>query len=180
MSATRTATGPPPFQVFFEEQRSVVYRFLMGAVGPHRVDDCFQETFLAALRAYPELRDASNLRSWVLTIASRKAIDAGRAERRGPMPVGDPGEVEQSAAGGAPAGDPAMDGRIDPGERLWAAVQALPVRQRTALVQRHVLDWSYRQIAEAMASTEETARANVHQALKALRSKGDRLTGEDG
>ena len=39
-------------------------------------EEVVQETFLAALRAYPKLRDACNLRGWVLTIATRKAIDA--------------------------------------------------------------------------------------------------------
>src|SRR5687768_7810499 len=78
--------GLPPFQTFLEEQRRIVYRFLLAAVGPADADDCFQETFLSALRAYPGLRDAGNLRSWVLTIATRKAIDAGRARSRRPVP----------------------------------------------------------------------------------------------
>jgi DNA-directed RNA polymerase specialized sigma24 family protein len=61
----------PPFQVFLEEQRTMVYRFLLAQVGPNDADDCFQESFLAALRAYPKVGDCSNLRGWVLTIASR-------------------------------------------------------------------------------------------------------------
>src|SRR5262245_19851264 len=72
----------PSFQAFVEEHRTVVYRFLLASVGPSDADDVFQETFLAALRAYPGLRDAANLRGWVLAIATRKAIDAGRARSR--------------------------------------------------------------------------------------------------
>src|SRR5712691_10695543 len=60
----------PPFQSFLEDHRNTVYRFLMGAVGPNEADDAFQETFLAALRAYPKLRDGDNLRGWVLAIAT--------------------------------------------------------------------------------------------------------------
>ena len=52
----------PPFPSFLEEHRADVYRFLHAAVGPHDADDCFQETFLSALRAYPSLRNADNLR----------------------------------------------------------------------------------------------------------------------
>ncbi|MGH2727504.1 MAG: RNA polymerase sigma factor, partial [Actinomycetota bacterium] len=63
----------PPFQRILDAHRDEVYRFLLAAVGPHEADDCFQETFLAALRAYPDLKDAGNLRGWVLTIANRKA-----------------------------------------------------------------------------------------------------------
>ncbi|HVM11563.1 MAG TPA: sigma factor, partial [Actinomycetota bacterium] len=59
----------PPFHRFLETHREEVLRFLVGVVGPDEADDCFQETFLAALRAYPRLLDGENLRSWVLTIA---------------------------------------------------------------------------------------------------------------
>ena len=52
----------PPFQAFLDEHRDDVYRFLVASVGPQEADDCFQETFLAALRAYPRLRRDSNLR----------------------------------------------------------------------------------------------------------------------
>ena len=60
---------------------------LRGAVGRGDAEDCFQETFLAALRAYPKLRDGGNLRGWLLTIAHRKAIDHHRARGRRPVPV---------------------------------------------------------------------------------------------
>jgi DNA-directed RNA polymerase specialized sigma24 family protein len=77
----------PPFSRFLEDHRADVYRFLVAAVGKQEADDCFQETFLAALRAYPRLRDAGNLRGWVLTIATRKALDHWRASKRRPLPV---------------------------------------------------------------------------------------------
>ena len=57
---------------------------LRGAVGRADAEDCFQETFLAALRAYPKLNDSGNLRGWLLTIAHRKAIDHHRANGRRP------------------------------------------------------------------------------------------------
>ena len=60
---------------------------LRGAVGREGAEDAFQETFLAALRAYPGLRDARNLRGWLVTIAHRKAIDHHRARGRAPVPV---------------------------------------------------------------------------------------------
>src|SRR5262249_41252907 len=69
----------PPFQTLLDAHGRDVYRFLIASVGRLDADDCYQETWLAALRAYPALRDASNLRSWVLTIAHRKAIDHLRA-----------------------------------------------------------------------------------------------------
>ena len=72
----------PPFQDFLEANRATVYRFLTVAVGPSDADDCFQETFLAALRAYPRVTRGERLDRWILRIASRKAIDHHRATAR--------------------------------------------------------------------------------------------------
>ena len=159
----RTEDRIPPFQAFLEENQAVVLRFLLASVGPQEADDCFQETFLAALQAYPKLRDATNLRGWVLAIATRKAIDAGRARGRRAVPVADPPE---DAAGHAEDLDTGL--LFDP---VWDAVRELPPRQRVALVHRVVLDRSYAELAEAMGGTEEGARANVYQALKKLRTE---------
>lgn len=165
-----TARGPrvPPFQRFLDEHRTVVYRFLAAAVGPDDAEDCFQETFLAALRAYPNLTDARNLRGWVLAIATRKAIDAGRARRRGPEPVPDVAGLlsEEGAARSAARPDPAI-GFLD--DSLWRDVVELPPRQRVALVHRVLLDRPYPELAAAMGISVEAARANVYQALKRLR-----------
>ena len=69
----------PPFQELLDEHGHDVLGFLVASVGPHAAEDCFQETFIAALRGYPKLKHAGNLRSWLLTIAHRKAIDHHRA-----------------------------------------------------------------------------------------------------
>ena len=77
----------PPFQTLIDEHAATVMSVLRGAVGREGAEDAFQETFLAALRAYPQLRDASNLRGWLVTIAHRKAIDHHRAKGQAPVPV---------------------------------------------------------------------------------------------
>jgi RNA polymerase sigma factor (sigma-70 family) len=171
--AARSASASPPvppFQSFLDHERTVVYRFLLGAVGPDEADDCFQETFLSALRAYPRLRDGANLRSWILTIATRKAIDAGRARAR--RPVVDEEAVrcadERGATTVTAAGLSAS--AVDRDDPLWRAVDGLPPRQRAAVIHRHVLGLPYEEIARAMRSSEETARANVSQGMRKLRS----------
>jgi RNA polymerase sigma factor (sigma-70 family) len=153
----------PPFQVLVDQHGADVRRFLVASVGPDRADDCFQETFLAALRAYPRLRSARNLRAWVLTIAHRKAIDAHRARSRGPVPVA---EVPERPA--LPAtGRATLDGEPE----LWAAVRELPPKQRSAVVHRYLLDLPYAEIGEALDTSEAAARRNVHEALKTLRGR---------
>ena len=167
---TRRATAwhgaIPPFQAFLEEHRTIVYRFLLAQVGPNDADDCFQDAFLAALRAYPTLRDASNLRGWILTIATRKALDAGRRRQRQPLAVGDVADVADVPDRSA---EREVFDRLSSQNGLWQAVRELPPRQRAAVVHRFVLDRSYTDIGEAMGSTEEAARANVYQGVKKLR-----------
>ena len=122
-------------------------------------DDAVQETFIAALRAYPRLRPGSNLRAWVLMIAHRKALDAHRARARLPLPTADVGAVDGRLAPSADGGDDA----------LWAAVQELPTRQRSALVLRYVADLPHRDIAAAIGCSEEAARRSLHEGLAKLR-----------
>ena len=176
MATTRTPATPrpelPAFSRFLEEHRTAVYAFLRASLGPDDADDCFQDTFLAALRAYPDLRDASNLRGWIFAIASRKAIDAARARARRPVAVGSPVDAAEAGPDGKGRRDgehalPELAALGD--EELWRAVRALPDRQREAVVHRFVLDRPYVEIAAAMGGTEEAARANVHQGLKRLR-----------
>ena len=108
----------PPFQKLLDRHQGDVIGFLVATVGPQEAEDCFQETFLAALRAYPKLDDDRNLRGWLLTIAHRKAIDHHRARKRRAVPVGDAPEVE--------------DRRMAPGQKestgIWKLVAALPTQ----------------------------------------------------
>jgi RNA polymerase sigma factor (sigma-70 family) len=161
----------PPFQRFLDEQRDVVWRLLVSSVGKTDAEDCFQETFIAALRAYPELRPGSNLRAWVLTIAQRKALDAHRARARHALPVADPAEAE--ASNGASRGrgaSPDVGGALPAhDELLWAAVGKLPERQRSAVVLRFVADMPHREIAESIGCSEEAARSSLREGLNKLR-----------
>jgi RNA polymerase sigma factor (sigma-70 family) len=149
----------PPFQVLLDRHRGDVYRFLVASVGPVDADDCFQETWIAALRAYPQLRRADNLRAWLLRIAHRKAIDSHRARNRRARPsdsLPDTAAPEQFA-----------DGEPE----LWAAVRRLPPKQRAAVFCRSVLGMPYSELAGLLECSQDAARRNVHQGLKALREE---------
>ncbi|HEX2233103.1 MAG TPA: RNA polymerase sigma factor [Thermoleophilaceae bacterium] len=149
----------PPFQSLLDSHRSDVYRFLVASVGPVDADDCFQETWIAALRAYPRLKRGDNLRAWLLRIAQRKAIDSHRARGRRARPsdsLPDTAAPEQMA-----------DGEPE----LWAAVRELPPKQRTAVFCRSVLGMPYAELAGLLECSQDAARRNVHQGLKALREE---------
>src|SRR6201994_1909403 len=93
----------PPFQNLLDAHARDVHRFLIATVGPVESDDVYQETWLAALRAYPELTDASNLKGWLFTIPHSRAIDHVRARARRATPVAEPADLPEAPAveGGA-------------------------------------------------------------------------------
>jgi len=150
----------PPFQELIDTHGSDVHRLLVAMVGSTAADDCYQETWIAALRGYPRLRDAANLRGWLLTIAHRKAIDQVRARARLPVPVEDvPEQAGHESA--------SYNGQDD----LWRLVRALPPKQRTAIALRYVFDAAHADIASVMGTSEDAARRNVHEGLKRLRTE---------
>ena len=156
------SAAPPPFQRFLDEHRDAVWRFLVASVGRDEADDCFQETFIAALRAYPRLRARdSNLRAWVLTIAHRKALDAHRARARQRGAGRRARRPSTSRAAATP--------RARATRRCGRRSRELPARQRSAVVLRFVGDLPHREIAAAIGCSEEAARRSLHEGLTKLR-----------
>lgn len=146
----------PPFEQILERHGRDVWRFCASQVGPERADDLFQETMVAALSAYPALRDPGAVRSWLLRIAARKAVDLFRSSASAPVPV------EELDAGAEP--QPRL-----PDEELWGRVRALPAKQRQAVALRFVLDLGYAEVGAAMDTSPEAARRNVFEGLERLR-----------
>jgi RNA polymerase sigma factor (sigma-70 family) len=147
----------PPFETLIDAHAAELHRFLVGCVGRTEAEDCLQETFMSALRAYPRLRHGDNLRAWLYTIAQRKATDViRRAARR---PTRDLDGLDPVAP---PAPEPIDDG-------IWRTVRRLPAKQRDAVVHRFVLDLAYAEIGTRMGTSEEAARQNVSAGLRRLR-----------
>jgi len=145
----------PPFQTLLDAHAGEVMALLRGAVGREGAEDCFQDTFLAALRAYPELEDGRNLRGWLVTIAHRKAVDHHRSRGRRPVPVA---EVAEAAVPGP-----------EPGEGVWESVGTLPPKQRAAVTLRYACDLPHAEIAAALGCSPEAARRSLHEGIKRLR-----------
>jgi RNA polymerase sigma factor (sigma-70 family) len=130
----------------------------VASVGRDAADDAFQETFLAAMRAYPRMKPR-NPRAWVLTIAHRKALDHFRARKRRAVPVGDVPELVATEDPGPPD------------DELWARVHELPRKQRAAVLLRFAGDLSHAEVATAMGTSEEAARRNAFEGLRKLREE---------
>lgn len=145
-----------PFQRVLDTHADTVLRYLRATLGVHDAEDAFQETFLAALRAYPQLRGRANVRAWLLTIARHKAIDAHRARQRRPVPV------ESLPERAAPGAEEARGGF-----GLIADLKA--PRAREVLFLRYVADLTHREIAAVLGCTEGASRRAAADGLAALR-----------
>ena len=145
---------PPPFERFYEEHRQEIFSFLVRRLGPERAEDAFQETFLKALRAYPNLRHAEHLRAWAYTIASRVAID----EQRRPRADADLPELATT------------DGRPAFAE-LEHLAERLPPTERAAVVLRYGYDLDYAEIGAALGSNATAARQAASAGIRRLRRK---------
>jgi RNA polymerase sigma factor (sigma-70 family) len=147
-----------PFEAVVRRHGPTVLRVCRAVVGPDAADDAWSETFLAALRAYPELPPGSNLEAWLVTIAHRKAVDQLRAAARRAVPVADLPEVPSAL--GLPG---AADGE------LWAALAALPEKQRQTVAYHHLAGLPYAEVAALVGGTPEAARRAAADGVAALR-----------
>jgi RNA polymerase sigma factor (sigma-70 family) len=147
-----------PFEAVVRRHGPTVLRVCRAVVGPDAADDAWSETFLAALRAYPELPPGSNLEAWLVTIAHRKAVDQLRAAARRAVPVADLPEVPSAL--GLPG---AADGE------LWTALAALPEKQRQTVAYHHLAGLPYAEIAALVGGTPEAARRAAADGVAALR-----------
>ena len=147
-----------PFEEIVAEHGPTVLRVCRAVVGPVDAEDGWSETFLAAMRAYPELPESANVEAWLVTIAHRKAIDITRARARRPIAVAELPEP------------PTRAGRKDDWDgELWEALRELPDKQRTSVAYHYLAGLPYREIASITGSSEDAARRAAADGIKKLR-----------
>ncbi len=147
-----------PFEEIVAQHGPVVMRVCRALLDPVDAQDAWSETFLSALRAYPDLRPDSSVRGWLVTIAHRKAIDQIRRTNRTPLPSGRLPEV------------PTEDDPTEPGDDgLRKALDALPPKQRGAVIYRYVADLPYAEVATLLDSSEAAARRSAADGIATLR-----------
>ena len=149
-----------PFEGIVAEHGPMVMRVCRALLGPADAADAWSETFLSALEAYPKLRPGSSIRGWLVTIAHRKAIDHLRGAARRPQPAGDLPEI--------PATDPAESSMDD---ELRAALDALPAKQRGAVIYRYLADLSYAEVGDLLESSATAARRSAADGIASLRKR---------
>jgi RNA polymerase sigma factor (sigma-70 family) len=147
-----------PFESVVAAHGQTVLRVCRAVLGRDEADDAWSETFLAAMRAYPELPTDANIEAWLVRVAHRKAIDVTRAAARRAVPVAD-------RVDGAAPEDEALD--LDPD--LAAALAALPEKQRQALAYHHLAGLPYGEIAALLGGSADAARRAAADGVATLR-----------
>ena len=155
------------FEELIERHHDEIFAYLWKILGRNRhgdgaldVEDLVQEVFLRAYQAFATLRPNSQHRAWLYKIATNCAYTKLRRERLSAvqtLPAELLSETESPLL---------SDGREG---KVRALVEELPAKQRICVTLRYLQDLDYPEIARIAGCSEESARANVSQAIRRLR-----------
>lgn len=158
--------GPVDFRRVVADHWGAVYRLMETMTGNrHDAEDLAQETFLRALDRWESFRPGTNLRSWLLRIASNAFFDVRRKRRRvsiGPLPDDVPGRADPPDQAAEAAEQHAL---------LRAAVGELSELTRLVFHLRTTEDLSFREIGGLAGVSEDAARWHMHQARAKLMAR---------
>ena len=154
-------TGKQPFEAIVSAHGSTVLRVCRAVLGPADADDAWSETFLSAMKAYPDLPADANVEAWLVTIAHRKAIDVTRAAARRAIPVAETPDTATSAAVGAADPDAAAE--------LAQALAKLPAKQKQAIAYHYLAGLPYAEVAAIFGGSADAARRAAADGIAALR-----------
>jgi len=148
----------PPFEEIVAKHGPTVLRVCRAVLGPHDAEDAWSETFLAALKAYPRLQPESKVEAWLVTIAHRKALNETRARSRRPATLEE--LPERPTTEGIPEA---------PDADLWAALGALPLKQRQTIAYHYVGGLPYAEVAVLVGGSTDAARRAASDGIASLR-----------
>ena len=154
-------TGKPTFEAIVARHGATVLRVCRAVVGAVDADDAWSETFLSAMRAYPDLPADANVEAWLVTIAHRKAIDITRGTGSRAIPVAEPNEAPIAAGAGRSG--------LDLDDKLAGALAALPAKQRQAVAYHYVAGLPYAAVAATLGGSTDAARRAAADGIATLR-----------
>ena len=185
------------FDAAVERHGPTVLRVCRAVLGPGAdADDAWSETFLSALRAWPDLPEDTDVEAWLVRVAHRRAVDVVRRSARAATPGGTADDLAELDARDARRANRASPGRRGsgghgcPGVRpvhagpddydddnvsrvddhwIWSAVADLPTKQRVCVAYRYLGGLRYGEIAELVGGSEAAARRAAADGVAALR-----------
>ncbi len=178
--AARAREGDPDaFGRLVERYGAAVVRYLATRASREGAEDLAQETFVRAWTAIRTLRDNDRFAGWLFRIASRIALDAGRAERRrqarGAEVYVDADALVERVPLAAGPGETS-----DAGSAALAEVARLPEREQQLLALRHGEGRTCAEIAEALGIPLGTVTKTLSRAYARLRERLAARPGREG
>ncbi len=151
-----------------ERHADAIARFAASVGAREDVEDLVQETFVRAFSSLDSFRGESTLRTWLFTIARRLLLDRRRSERR--RGGGSRMAVDVQDSDAVTEYD-ALDNVVadETERRMREAVARLTPTQREVFTLRVSEGLSYREIADAVDTTEGAARVHYHNAMRAIK-----------
>jgi RNA polymerase sigma-70 factor (ECF subfamily) len=151
---------PAEFDACFRAQFSRLAALGTILTGSREVGaDLAQEALLRALRDWSRVSALESPAGWLRRVVTHLAIDSARHQ------------LVEERHRRALVADVAVDGEPAPDRELWAAVSALPPRQRAAVALYYVYDRSVDEVADAMGVSTGSVKTTLHQARTALRTR---------
>ena len=160
------------FEELIERHHDEIFAYLwrlMGTDGRRDaatdVEDLTQDVFLRAYECFAALRPNSNYRAWLYKIATPCAYTQLRRKKHRCDKLS---FLKDSPTEPATTGDGSSSRKYIE-QRVRALVNGLPVKQKACVTLRYLQDLDYPEIAQILSCSQESARANVYQAIRHLR-----------
>ncbi|MET0614417.1 MAG: sigma-70 family RNA polymerase sigma factor [Thermoleophilaceae bacterium] len=156
------AGSDPAFEAIVERYRRALMRYVSRLLPPERAEDVVQQSFVKAYEAMHKGSAELNLRPWLYRIAHNGALNALRDRGASHAQLSD-------TIDGVERPDQAFE-RKHGLRDLVVSVQALPERQRSAILLREMEGRSYEEIAAALGVSDGAVRQLLHRARNTLRA----------
>lgn len=150
--------------ILVERHAPAVARFVASMGERGELEEVVQDTFVRAFGSLDRFREESSLRTWLFSIARNLCRDRARSNRRAKPMV----SIEEDHA--LTANDPLSAAvATETASRLHAAMEQLTEMQRAVFTLRVTEGLSYREIADAVETTEGAARVHYHNAVRSVK-----------
>jgi RNA polymerase sigma-70 factor (ECF subfamily) len=160
--ASRAADGDiRAFEVLMRRYGSLMNAYAARIVRPSDTEDVVQDTFVTAWQELPNLENLASVRSWLITIVTRKSVDRLRS-RREQVSIDDHDVEDTSDGPEAAAAATSLD------EALAQVLAGLPEDQRRCWVLREIAGYGYQEIADELGIPVSTVRGLLARSRRTL------------
>jgi RNA polymerase sigma-70 factor (ECF subfamily) len=155
------------FTHLVEAYQIPVYNLAYRMLGDAReAEDAAQETFLRAYTRLTTYQTDKKFSSWLLAIASHHCIDRLRRRRFTWLSLDELPFLDQAAGERNQPEEAAI--RQEERDEVRKMLDQLPPHYRAAVILRYWYEFSYREIAEAMGTTESAVKSRLYRAREML------------